>query len=1164
MKNLPQQVMQNGSDPVIYNAPEGQDARILADLAHQIMADDRVLIHIAMDDRRIQIFKAAIKFFAPETKVAVFPAWDCLPYVSPSSDLIAHRVSTLCKMLNWREEAKRYPRIILTTVNAAYQKVTPVSAFENSSLIGRKNGRLDQEKCIQFLSQNGYIRTETVREAGEFAIRGGIIDIFPAGKVRPIRIDLFGDEIESIKAFDAITQRSVKELGAFSLIPATEIFLNEAGVKNFRSQYRDLFGVKQSHDALYEAVSQGRKYNGMDHWMPLFFDEMASLFDYADNPMVTRDLHAEQARSERWGQIVDLYETRKTLEVANRETSKKSKDVSMTGGVYHPIKPEALYLEHLPVPVVSLSPFKDPSREEGGQEVTKVRNFADVRAKADDDLFAAVRDYCALLKVKSEGRKIIFSAYSAGARERLKNVLNSNGFEDLKLCETPKDIKDIGPGQFGLMSLAIEEGFVAPDLAILTEQDIFGDRLVRSTKKRKRADNFLKEVSSLNEGDLVVHLDHGVGRFAGLETVKAAGTVHDCLVVMYAGDDKLFVPVENIEVLSRYGSEDSAGLLDKLGGASWQARKSKIKKDLMRIADHLMKIAAARALRKGETLEKEGTGYAAFAARFPYQETDDQLRAIENVVEDMSSGRPMDRLICGDVGFGKTEVAIRAAYVAAMNGVQVAVIAPTTLLVRQHALNFQERFKGTGLRVEQLSRFVSTKDAKAVREGLTKGDVNIVVGTHALLAESIKFNNLGLVVIDEEQRFGVKQKERLKDLRADVHILTMTATPIPRTLQMSLAGVKEMSVIATPPVDRLAIRTFVLPFDGMVIREALLREHYRGGQSFYVCPRVKDIRDVEEALAEIVPELRVVTAHGQMTPNDLEDRMNAFVDKQYDILLATNIIESGIDIPTANTMIVHRADMFGLAQLYQIRGRIGRSKVRAYAYLTYTPNKILTAQAMKRLEVLETLDTLGAGFQLASHDMDIRGAGNLVGEEQSGHIKEVGVELYQQLLEEAVAVARSGVDMADLELEDEWRPNINLGMSILIPERYVSDLSVRMSLYRRLPDLEDEQAIESFAAEMIDRFGDLPSEVETLLEVTKLKLLCKRAGIDRVDVGPKGGLIGFYKDQPPHPDKLIAWIGAQNGTVKPRPDQRLSLARNWEQPTQRLRGIYKVVKQLVF
>ena len=761
------------------------------------------------------------------------------------------------------------------------------------------------------------------------------------------------------------------------------------------------------------------------------------------------------------------------------------------------------------------------------------------------------------------GRKVVIAAYSTGAMERMKGMLEAASITPVKICENFTDIQKLKGGDIGLCVLALEHGFVADDLVFITEQDILGDRLARKASKKKKADNFLTEVSSLDAGDLMVHVDHGVGRFLGLETIEAAKVLHDCLKLEYAGGDLLYVPVENIEVLSRFGSDEGLVQLDKLGGAGWQARKAKVKKDLMIMADGLLQIAAARALRKADKLEVSPDIYNEFAARFPYHETDDQLRAIQDTLEDMADGQPMDRLICGDVGFGKTEVALRAAYVAAMDGYQVAIIAPTTLLVRQHYMNFKKRFEATGIRIEQLSRLVSAKDATATKEGLKNGQVNIVIGTHALLADSVKFSKLGLVVVDEEQRFGVKQKEKLKELKNDVHVLTLTATPIPRTLQMSLTGVKEMSIIATPPVDRLAIRTFVLPFDAMVIREAILREHYRGGQTFYVCPRIKDIQDVEEQLKELVPEVKLITAHGQMAPGDLEDRMTAFCEGQYNVLLCTNIIESGIDIASANTMIVHRADLFGLAQLYQIRGRIGRSKVRAYAYLTYLPNVKLTEQAMKRLEVIETLDTLGSGFQLASHDMDIRGAGNLLGEEQSGHIKEVGVELYQQMLEDAVALAKHGGHNLDcVPIEDQWSPTINLGTSVLIPETYVEDLSVRMSLYRRLADLQDKDDIESFAAELIDRFGDLPEEVDNLIDIVNIKLLCKQAGIDRVEAGPKGIVLGFHKDTPPNVEALMGWIASRRGSIKLRPDQKLVAPRNWDTTAERVRGVQSMMKEL--
>jgi transcription-repair coupling factor (superfamily II helicase) len=582
----------------------------------------------------------------------------------------------------------------------------------------------------------------------------------------------------------------------------------------------------------------------------------------------------------------------------------------------------------------------------------------------------------------------------------------------------------------------------------------------------------------------------------------------------------------------------------------------------MVMADGLLKIAAARLLKKTQPIEIPKDLYNEFSSRFPYQETEDQERAINEVIQSLASDYPMDRLVCGDVGFGKTEVALRAAYVAAMDGYQVAVVVPTTLLARQHYNNFVKRFSGTGLKIGQLSRLVNAHDTKLTKTGLADGTVNIVIGTHALFGVGMVFKNLGLLIVDEEQRFGVKQKEKLKEIKNNVHVLTLTATPIPRTLQMSLTGVKEMSLITTPPVDRLAVRTFVMPFDGMVIREALLRERYRGGQSFYVCPRISDMKELDEMLKELVPEIKVISAHGQMTPTELEDRMTAFYDGQYDVLLATNIIESGIDIPTANTMIIHRADMFGLAQLYQIRGRIGRSKMRAYAYLTYAPGLMLGAQAQKRLEVMETLDTLGSGFQLASHDMDIRGAGNLLGDAQSGHIREVGVELYQQMLEEAVALARQGIDPNDVPKES-WTPSINLGTSVLIPERYVEDLGVRMSLYRRLTELETPDDIENFAAELIDRFGKLPHEVENLLDIVSIKQLCKRAGVGSVEAGPKGAVIGYHKDNPPNIPKLMQWISEKRGTVKLRPDQKIVAVRHWESAPERVKGVQKLMEELV-
>lgn len=1172
----------------IYALPEGQDARFLAAQAMDASRRKQAVVHIALDDVRVALLAECLAFFAPDVDVLVFPAWDCLPYdrVSPHADIVAQRVAALSVMLEWAADGLFKPRIVLTSVNAVMQRVMPPDSLVAAQLVARKGGTLSLTDLQRFLANNGYLRTDTVREAGEFAIRGDIVDIFPPMYDMPVRMDLFGDEIESIRSFDPSSQMTTGILDRFELRPVTEFFLDDAAVARFRSGYRDAFGVTSSSNPLYQAVSEGRRHAGMEHWLPLFHEKMATLFDYLPNPVVTMDGQADASRQERLTQTLDFYKARITLDESLKARSrKKGNDVSLTGVAYHPLPPERLYVlddeftsyVDTTDPVV-LQSFRDPSVPEdqgnqgnqGGQgeqaSARRARDFADIRANPQGNVFAELGAY--IRSLQADHKKVLIACYSQGSRDRLKVMMEEGGAGLPYPVDSWHQVTRLKAGQVGAVLLHLEHGFVAHDIAVISEQDILGDRLARKSTKRKKADNFLHEVGALAVGDLVVHVDHGVGRFEGLETLKAGGLLHDCLKITYAGGDRLFVPVENIDLLSRFGNSDGQTDLDKLGGASWQARKARVKKDLMKMAEGLLAIAADRLLSDAEILEIDHGHYNEFVSRFPYQETDDQLRAIDDALADMKSGKPMDRLVCGDVGFGKTEVALRAAYVAAQSGAQVVVVAPTTLLARQHYANFQRRFAEMGLRVEQLSRLVTAKEAKVVKDGLADGSVRVVIGTHALLAKDIKFANLGLVVVDEEQRFGVKQKEYLKELKSHVHVLTLSATPIPRTLQLALTGVRDMSLIATPPVDRLAIRTFVMPFDPLVVREAILREHYRGGQSFYVCPRIKDMEELEQHLRELVPEVKTISAHGQMTPTELEDRMNAFYDGQYGVLLATNIIESGLDIPSANTIIVHRADMFGLSQLYQIRGRVGRSKVRAYAYLTYPPNMVLGEDAQKRLEIFETLDNLGAGFQLASHDLDIRGAGNLLGDAQSGHIKEVGIELYQQMLEDAVAAARAsgsgsgGLADTASRADHEWSPTLNLGMSVLIPEKYVEDLGIRMSLYRRLGDLASDADIDSFAAELVDRFGSLPVDVANLLEIVRIKMYCKRAGIVQLDAGPKGAIIRFHNDTPPHPERLFAWIAERPSTVKIRPDQKISVLRAWDSVKDRVKGARDIAADL--
>ncbi|MEM1277516.1 MAG: transcription-repair coupling factor, partial [Pseudomonadota bacterium] len=863
---------------------------------------------------------------------------------------------------------------------------------------------------------------------------------------------------------------------------------------------------------------------------------------------VTLDAQIDEALNARAETVADHYNARlEALSMAGKH------DVP-----YRPMAPEALYLGPegwlaalKDRPVRAFTPHKQPLGpgiiDAGARQG---RSFAPERQQEGVNVFDKLAEH---IQARAKSGPVVLASYSEGARERLVGLLADHGLANLKPVQRWDQVEGIA-----CMVWALEQGFQSDDLTVISEQDVLGDRLIRRARKTRRAENFLTETQSLTPGDLVVHLDHGVGRYLGLETVTAIGAPHECLALEYAGQSKLYLPVENIELLSRYGQE--AGELDRLGGGAWQAKKAKMKAKIRDMADQLIRIAAERELREGEAVEP-GEAYAEFCARFPYQETDDQLNAIEAVLGDLASGRPMDRLVCGDVGFGKTEVALRAAYTAAASGLQVALVAPTTLLARQHAKEFAARFKGTGLRVRQLSRFVPAGEAALTRKGLEDGEISIVVGTHAVLSKQVKFCNLGLLIIDEEQHFGVKHKERLKELRSDVHVLTMTATPIPRTLQLAMSGVRELSIIATPPIDRLAVRTYVSPFDTVTVREALLREHYRGGQSFFVVPRISDLPDAEAFLREQVPEVSYVIGHGQMAAGALDTRMNHFYDGKYDVLLATTIIESGLDIPSANTLIVTRADMFGLAQLYQIRGRVGRSKLRAYAYFTTPPRKPLTPQAERRLKVLSSLDTLGAGFTLASHDLDIRGAGNLLGEEQSGHIKEVGFELYQEMLEEAIAKIRAGETAAAVDQDETWAPQINLGVPVLIPESYISDLDVRLGLYRRLSGLELKTELEGFAAELHDRFGKPPGEVETLLRVVRVKAMCKRAGIAKMDTGPKGCTIQFRGDKFADPAGLVGFLQDQRGLAKIK-ENKLVLRRDWREDKARVNGAYVIARDL--
>ncbi len=875
---------------VIAGVPAGYDAHVLAAVAEDTKSD---LLFVARDDLRMAQMDEGLAFFAPNIDRLSIPAWDNLPYdrVSPNAEIVSRRLHSLVRLaLNTAAggpEAR--PRIVLTTVSALLQRVPPREMLAGAAMSVSRGDRLAPEALMAFLVRSGYARDETVTMPGDFAARGGIVDVFPPGVVEPLRFDFFGDGLESIRTFDSASQRTTGRIASVRLDPVTEVILDNAAVERFRLAYRALAGAVEADNPLYTAVSAGRRHAGMEHWLPLFYEQMETLFDYLPEAPVILDRQADEAREARLELIADYYEARRQADAGR---------FGATGAPYHPVAPGSAFMtagewnaRAGAVAMARLSPFAPPPDaaemlDAGGRPAL---DFAQSRQRSDVNVFDEV---AARIKGhRKEGRRVLIAAVSAGSRDRLLSVFADHAVPKPDKVASWPDMQGLPAKAVGAIVLALDRGFTTPKLAVIAETDILGERISRRAARRVRPENFLTEASSLNPGDLVVHINHGVGRYEGLETIQVNGASHDCLRLVYVGDDRLFVPVENIDLISRYGSDADSVTLDRLGGAAWQGRKARLKARIREMADELIKVAAARALNAAPEAAPTPGLFDEFCARFPYAETDDQARAIDDVMTDLAAGRPADRLICGDVGFGKTEVALRAAFIVALEGRQVAIVVPTTLLCRQHYQTFRERFRGYPVRISEVSRLIAAKDIKAAKAGLANGTVDIVVGTHALLARDVRFRDLGLLVIDEEQHFGVAHKERLKALKADVHVLSLTATPIPRTLQMALSGVRELSLIATPPVDRLAVRTFVMEQDPVVIREALLREHFRGGQTFYVCPRIEDLDAIGETLAKLVPEVSVIKAHGRMAARDLEQSIGAFYERRFNVLLSTNIIE---------------------------------------------------------------------------------------------------------------------------------------------------------------------------------------------------------------------------------------------------------------------------------
>lgn len=1118
----------------IHSVPDGGKAFAL--VQHLALKTNHPICCILHDAQSMQNMADSIAFFLPERPIYLFPAWDCLPYdrVSPQRSLMQQRLQTLIKLIKNEEQSP----IILTTIHAIQQRVLPKESLADATFNIRKSLQLSQDTFIYYCIKHGYHRSPTATEPGDFAVRGNLLDIVSLSeKNLPIgyRIDFFGNEVEHIRLFDPLTQITQPDssFSSITLYPMSEVFTTEETSAKFRHRYRQQFGQVLHDDPLYAAVKEQRPYPGIEHWLPFFYPDMATFFDYMPpDSIIVYDVQCEPRRQERLSRVQEYYKQRKQA-----LDQKQHYDTV----IYKPIRPDQLWLldedweqQKTQHHWVELTSFSIPTASENCVDsgLKPVPNIASESTATHQTILNALLSW---LEKENTAWKAYIACMSEGSQERIAHMLS---LRDLpyRILGSWKEFSNLKAKEFGLLLLPIDAGCVTSDFILLSEQDLFGRRMRRLQSRKKDPSKALQDASNFVPGDIIVHRDHGVGRFEGLQTITVMDHPHDCLCLIYEGDDKLFLPVENIDLVTRYGG-DADIKLDKLGGVAWQSRKASLKERIRWIAQDLLATAAKRLLKTTPPLESEG--FDEFCARFPYVETEDQLRASEDILSDLTSGKIMDRLICGDVGFGKTEVAIRAAYLvshAKNASKQVAIIVPTTLLARQHLKSFQERFASTAVRIAQLSRFTPKKEVLETKKALEAGRVDIVIGTHALLSDDIRFKDLGMVIIDEEQHFGVSQKEKLKNLRTSVHVLSLSATPIPRTLHMSLSGMRDLSLLATPPVDRLAVRTFVTPFDHIVIREALLREHQRGGQSFYVVPRIADLEGINRQLQEIVPELKIVQAHGRMSATQLDKIMTHFYEGSYDILLSTTIIESGLDIPTANTMIIHRADRFGLSQLYQLRGRVGRSHIRAYAYLTVPPQTALKPTAYKRLEAMQALDTLGAGFQLASHDMDIRGFGNLLGEEQSGQIKEVGIELYQQMLKETLQELTT-----HQEEEEDWSPQVNLGLSVMIPADYVEDVSLRMSLYRRVAQLSSEEELEAFAAELIDRFGAIPEPVEHLISTIRLKLMAKKLGIKKIDLGEKGASISFQPGYPKKPEKLISHVQSNAKKMRLRPDQKLTI-----------------------
>ncbi len=1123
-------------------------ARALA-LAEAAMRAEAPLLVVTATSREADQLHGELAFFAdPQLPVVLFPDYETLPYdlFSPHPDLTSQRLSALARLPTLKQA------LVVAPLEALLQRVPPRAFVEAHTLQLNAGERLDVEAFRTRLTAAGYASVSQVVTHGEFAVRGSLIDLFPMGAPAPYRIDLFDDEVESIRTFDPETQRSTDKLAGVKLLPAREFPLHPEAIKDFRRRYRIRFEGDPTRSLLYKSVSDGRPTGGIEYYLPLFFESMATLFDYLPvGSWVVDAAGIESATTSFMTETGDRYEQRRhdverpllppqELFLSGTELERALQTHARIDVTRVKVDPLTATVPHANAPTFFPPPLRiDPRAQHPAKELAEfIRGFS--------------------------GR-VLIAAESAGRREVLLEQLRQHDLYP-KAVEGWWEFR--GNGIPLNITVQAEAGALhAPEagLAIITEEQLFGER-ARTERRRKRAERdpetLLRELKDLAEGAPVVHEDHGVGRYRGLQVMEFDGTPAEFLVLEYLGGDKLYVPVQALDRVSRYtGAPAETAPWHKLGGEAWGKAKRKAAQRVRDVAAELLDLYARRAARQGEAMPLKEAEYAAFAAAFPFEETHDQAEAIRAVLADLASGKPMDRVVCGDVGFGKTEVAMRAAFAAVQAGKQVAVLVPTTLLAQQHYQNFADRLADWPIKVESLSRFKSAKESTVVMKGLEAGTIDIVVGTHRLLQPDLKFKDLGLVVIDEEHRFGVRDKERLKTLRANVDVLTLTATPIPRTLNMALGGLRDLSLITTPPADRLAVQTFVSEWNPAAIREACLRELRRGGQAYFLHNSVETIERRAQELRDLLPEAEIRVGHGQMRERDLEQLMLDFCHRRFDILVSTTIIESGIDVPTANTIIIDRADKLGLAQLHQLRGRVGRSHHRAYAYLLTPPKGAMTQDAQKRLEAIESLEELGAGFTLATHDLEIRGAGELLGDDQSGQMHEVGFQLYMDLLDRAVKSLKAGKE-PKLDEPLHSGTEINLNTPALIPEDYMPDVHLRLRLYKRISAAEDAEALADLKSELVDRFGPLPEPTQTLLKLAALKQQASPLGLKRLEVGPAGGVVQFAKDTKVEPVKLIKLVQKEPKTWKLDGQDKLRFYGTFTFEEQRLAQAEKVLKLL--